>query len=100
MPRYFFHIRDEYGLIEDTEGQELSGENAVLDEIARTTREVCDEPCPSRIMFFVVADAEGHLLHTARIPGLRFCPSLLNAPAAVQDESEIGSDRSVSRIQT
>ena len=43
MPKYFFHVRDHDALIEDQEGIELPGLEAVLEECRRIVQEVLDE---------------------------------------------------------
>jgi len=59
MGLYYFHIRDEFGLIEDQDGIELSDSVALLLEVIQSadefTREVADRPT----MRFEVADEEG-----------------------------------------
>src|SRR3712207_5689096 len=44
MPRYFFHLRNENELHEDSEGMDLPNLNAALDEALRTERELNNQP--------------------------------------------------------
>ena len=43
MPRYFFHIVGDGGLVEDLEGVELSGEKEARDEAISAAREIIAE---------------------------------------------------------
>lgn len=67
LARYFFHIRDEQGLIEDTEGLDLTDASAVAEELKRSVAEYCQEATPGLSMEFEVTDAEGRMVQKCEI---------------------------------
>jgi hypothetical protein len=58
MPRYFFHLRDQYELHEDEEGIDLPDVQAVLEEALRTDRELDREPAGIYGLELEIADSE------------------------------------------
>jgi hypothetical protein len=62
MNRYYFHMRDEHGLIEDTDGIELPSLHALLTEVYRSADEFLREAQARCAMRFEIADAEGRTI--------------------------------------
>ena len=59
MGLYYFHIRDEFGLIEDQDGIELSDNVALLMEVIQSADEFAEEASSQPTMRLEIADAEG-----------------------------------------
>jgi hypothetical protein len=57
MPRFFFHLRDQECLHEDTEGMDLTNLHAALSETLRSKRELADEPLGRASLEFEIADS-------------------------------------------
>ncbi len=62
MGIYYFNIRDELGLIEDTDGMELPDRTALLLEVMRSADEFLQDTAALRRMRFEVTDAEGRTI--------------------------------------
>jgi hypothetical protein len=62
MTVFYFHVRDERGLIEDEEGLDLPTIDAALQETLRSAREFVRDTSPPTEMQLEVADAEGRIL--------------------------------------
>jgi hypothetical protein len=62
MSVFYFHVRDERGLIEDDEGLDLPTIDAALQETLRSAREFAQDTSPPTEMQIEVADAEGRIL--------------------------------------
>jgi hypothetical protein len=56
---YYFHIRDDVGLVEDPDGIELPDVPALLAEVIRSANELSREGTTHRSMRFEIADASG-----------------------------------------
>jgi hypothetical protein len=59
MGIYYFHIRDEFGLIEDQDGIELPDAVALLMEVIQCADEFAREGSNRSTMRFEVTDADG-----------------------------------------
>ena len=59
MSIYYFHIRDDFGVVEDTDGIDLPDLTAVLMEVIRSAHELSSEGAAHRGMWFEIADATG-----------------------------------------
>ena len=59
MGIYYFHIRDDLGLVEDTDGIELPDVVALLAEVIRSVNELSCEGTTYRSMRFEIADVNG-----------------------------------------
>ncbi len=66
MPRYFFHLRDQDELHEDSQGMELPDLHAALEEAQRVDRELTAAPAGIYGLEYEIADAEGQVL--LRVP--------------------------------
>ena len=67
MSIYYFHIRDDFGVVEDTDGIDLPDLTAVLMEVIRSAHELCREGAVHRSMRFEIADASGRTVLVAPI---------------------------------
>ncbi|WP_457094851.1 DUF6894 family protein [Microvirga sp. P5_D2] len=59
MDIYYFHIRDDIGVVEDLDGIELPSRTALLMEAIRSADEFAREVAPRRKMRLEIADAAG-----------------------------------------
>jgi hypothetical protein len=59
MGIYYFHIRDDFGVVEDPDGIELPDRIALLLEVIRSGDEFASEGAAYRKMRFEIADANG-----------------------------------------
>jgi hypothetical protein len=59
MELYYFHIRDDAGVVEDPEGIELPSRMALLMEAVRSADEFAREAVPQPKMRLEIADAAG-----------------------------------------
>ena len=59
MGIYYFHIRDHFGVVEDTDGIELPDLAALLTEVIRSANEYSREAAIHSRMRFEIADASG-----------------------------------------
>ena len=59
MELYYFHIRDDAGVVEDPEGIELPSRMALLMEAIRSADEFAREAIPCPKMRLEIADAAG-----------------------------------------
>jgi hypothetical protein len=59
MEIYYFHIRDDVGVVEDPEGIELPSRMALLREAIRSADEFAREAVPRPKMRLEIADAAG-----------------------------------------
>ena len=62
MGIYFFHIRDDFGLVEDPDGIELPDMAALLAEVIRSVNELLREGTTHRRMRFEITDASGRIV--------------------------------------
>ncbi len=67
MSIYYFHIRDDFGVVEDTDGIELPDMAALLTEVIRSAHELSREGVVHRGMRFEIADASGRTVLVAPI---------------------------------
>ncbi len=67
MGIYYFHIRDAFGLVEDTDGIELPDVAALLAEVMRSAKELSCDGEAHRGMRFEIADASGRTVLVAPI---------------------------------
>lgn len=67
MGIYYFHIRDEFGLIEDHDGIELPDGTALLLEVIQSADEFVSEAATVSKMRFEVTDAEGQTVLIAPV---------------------------------
>jgi hypothetical protein len=86
MPRFFFHLREQDYLHEDSEGTDLPDLRAVLEEVLRTKRELTEEPVPIYGLEFVVVDSSGCVVLKVPIQERRRAPDLLAQPRAASEE--------------
>jgi hypothetical protein len=59
MEIYYFHVRDDIGMVEDPDGIELPSRAALLIEAIRSADEFAREADPRRKMRLEIADAAG-----------------------------------------
>jgi hypothetical protein len=64
---YYFHIRDDLGIVEDTDGIELPDMAALLAEVVRSAAELSGEATTHRSMRFEIADAAGRTVLVAPV---------------------------------
>ena len=69
METYYFHIRDNFGVVEDTDGVELPDMAALLAEVIRSWKELSREGSPQRSMRFEIADPDGRTVLIAPVQG-------------------------------
>ncbi|MBV9419721.1 MAG: hypothetical protein JO348_08110 [Alphaproteobacteria bacterium] len=69
MPRYYFHIRDAMGTIDDTEGLELATLDAAEAEAQRSAESIAEQRkyMPTRCQV-VVADEEHVVIAVVPVP--------------------------------
>ena len=65
MSIYYFHIRDDFGVVEDTDGIEPPNMAALLMEVARSAHELSRDGAVQRGMRFEIADASGQTVLVA-----------------------------------
>ena len=68
MSLYYFHIRDERGLIEDAEGIELPDIHAALQETLRSVKEFTQDTCAPTSMQIEIADRAGRVVLKVPLP--------------------------------
>lgn len=59
MDLYYFHIRDDLGVVEDSEGMEFPNRTALLMEVIRSADEFAREATSQRRMRLEIVDANG-----------------------------------------
>jgi len=64
---YFFHIRDDFGVVADPDGIELPDLAALLMEVLRSANELSREASTSRVMRFEIADVNGRTVLVAPV---------------------------------
>jgi uncharacterized protein DUF6894 len=64
---YFFHIRDDFGVVEDSDGIELPGLAALLMEVLRSANELSQAASTHPSMRFEIADAKGRIVLVAPV---------------------------------
>jgi hypothetical protein len=64
---YYFHIRDDFGVVEDTDGIELPDMAALLMEVIRSAHELSRDGAVHHGMRFEIADANGRTVLVAPI---------------------------------
>jgi hypothetical protein len=64
---YYFHIRDDFGVVEDTDGIELPGMAALIMEVVRSGYELSRDGAAHPSMRFEIADASGRTVLVAPI---------------------------------
>ncbi len=69
MGIYYFHIRDNFGVVEDTDGVELPDMAALLAEVIRSVNELSQDVSPHRNMRFEIADSNGQTVLVAPVQG-------------------------------
>ena len=88
MGTYYFHIRDSFGVVEDTEGVELPDMAAVLAEVIRSVDELSREGSTHRSIRFEIADSTGRTVLVAPLKGstasLDLMPELPIAHLSIQ----------------
>ena len=67
MSIYYFHIRDDFGVVEDADGIELPDMAALLMEVIRSAHELSRDGAAHRGMRFEIADASGRTVLVAPI---------------------------------
>ncbi len=67
MGIYYFHIRDDFGFVEDQDGIELPGMAALVAEVVRSAAELSREATTHRSMRFEIADATGRTILVAPV---------------------------------
>jgi hypothetical protein len=66
---YYFHIRDKFGVVDDTDGVELPNMAALLAEVIRSVNELSRDASPHRSMRFEIADSTGRAVLIASVQG-------------------------------
>ncbi len=69
METYYFHIRDNFGVVEDTDGVELPDMAALLAEVLRSVNELSRDVSPHPSMPFEIADSNGRTVLVALVQG-------------------------------
>ena len=69
MGTYYFHIRDNLGVVEDMDGVELPDMAALLAEVIRSVNELSRDISTYRGMRFEIADAAGRTVLVAPVQG-------------------------------
>jgi hypothetical protein len=64
---YYFHIRDDFGVVEDADGVELPDMAALITEVIRSVNELSREASAHRPMRFEIADANGRTVLVAPV---------------------------------
>ncbi len=67
MGIYYFHIRDDFGVVEDADGIELPDLAALLTEVIRSANELSREATAHHSMRFEIADATGRTVLVAPV---------------------------------
>ena len=67
MGLYFFHIRDDLGVVEDSDGIELPDLAALLMEVFRSANELAQAASTHRSMRFEIVDAKGRIVLVAPV---------------------------------
>jgi 23S rRNA maturation-related 3'-5' exoribonuclease YhaM len=62
MDIYYFHIRDDFGVVEDTEGMEFPNPTALLMEVIRSADEFVRDATSHRRMRLEIVDANGRMI--------------------------------------
>jgi 23S rRNA maturation-related 3'-5' exoribonuclease YhaM len=62
MGIYYFHIRDDFGVVEDPEGMEFPNRTALLIEVIRSADEFAREATSHRRMRLEIVDANGRMV--------------------------------------
>ena len=76
MPLFFFHLRDQDYLYEDSEGMDLPDLMAALEEACRANRELEGEPIGIYGLEFEIADSRGEVVLKVPIQERRRNPDL------------------------
>ncbi len=76
MPLFFFHLRDQDYLHEDSEGMDLPDLQAALEEALRADRELAGEPIGIYGLEFEIADSSGQVVLKVPIQERRRNPDL------------------------
>ena len=69
MGIYYFRIRDNFGLVEDTDGVDLPDMAAVLAEVIRSVNELSRDVSPHPSMRFEITDSNGRTVLVAPVQG-------------------------------
>ena len=69
METYYFHIRDNFGVVEDTDGVELPDMAALLADVIRSVDELSREGSTHHSVRFEIADATGRTVLVAPVQG-------------------------------
>ena len=69
MGIYYFHIRDNFGVVEDTDGVELPDMAALLAEVLRSVNELSRDVSPHPSMRFEITDSNGRTVLVAPVQG-------------------------------
>ncbi len=69
METYYFHIRDNFGLVEDMDGVKLPSMAALLAEVLRSVNELSQDVSPYPNMRFEIADSNGRTVLVAPVQG-------------------------------
>jgi uncharacterized protein DUF6894 len=64
---YYFHIRDDFGVVEDQDGIGLPDMAALVAEVVRSANEMSQEAITRRGMRFEIADASGQTVLVAPV---------------------------------
>ena len=83
MGLYYFHIRDDFGVVEDADGIELPDMAALLTEVIRSASELSREAPSHRGMRFEIADASGRTVLVAPVQESQASWDLLTDLAAL-----------------
>ena len=67
MGTYYFHIRDNFGVVEDMDGVELPDMAALLAEVIRSLSELSRDASTYRGTRFEIADAAGRTVLVAPV---------------------------------
>jgi hypothetical protein len=66
---YYFHIRDNFGVVEDTDGVELPDMAALLAEVIRSVHELSRDLSHHPSMRFEITDSYGRTVLVAPVQG-------------------------------
>ena len=94
METYYFHIRDNFGVVEDTDGVELPSMAALLAEVLRSVNELSRDVSPHPSMRFEIADFNGRTVLVAQMQGSTAIIDLIPRPVKPNPSHE-GEGRTV-----
>ncbi len=84
MGLYYFHVRDDLGLVEDPDGIELPDMASLLAEVIRSADELSREAITFRSVRFEITDASGRTVLVAPVQKITDAWDLLTELSVTQ----------------